>query len=434
MRWPDVVRRRHVPQIVVLAIPGMLLLALSVMQESFGDWRTEWGWAWSQWAAQVQLTGPMTGGLAAWLVHDARRAGRGEWLATTPRGGSLLRHRVLVSAVPALVAASVTAAALPFATQATGSMTWPLLPAVSVLAAIIGSAAVGGIAGRLLHKALAAPLVVVLLWGVVVGLLPLGTVWLRVGGAGHTLAGYEVVASLPVHRVIATVVVGCTAILVLSARGPGRWSLGHRLATAGAGLAALGVLFGSGWFAGGTYDIRPDAAAVADACSPSGSTVVCAMPEHAGAAAGAAPALASVLEARRALGISTPDTVTELTPHDLAAADGRTGRGAEPLGFTIDPFSQSRNGDAAASLVVPPMCFAAQDGLTPEQFDASDAALRVLTLWAITVAREPAPAGLDDPAWGHFASLSPAAQGEWLRGAITAAQACRFEDFRAIAS
>jgi hypothetical protein len=429
-----VLRRWHVPEIVVLAIPGMLLLALSVMQESFGEWRTEWGWAWSQWAAQVQLTGPMTGGLAAWLVHDARRAGRGEWLATTPRGGSLLRHRVLVSTVPAATAAAVTATALPFVTDAAGSMTWPLLRAVSAVAAVTGSAAVGGVVGRLLPKALAAPLVVVLLWGAVVGLLPLGTVWLRVGGAGHTLVGYEVVASLPFHRVITTVVVMSAAFLVLSARGPSHWSLGHRVATTVVGLAALGVLFGSGWFAGGTYDIRPDAAAAPDACSPSGPTVVCAMPGHAVAAVGAGPAMASILEARRALGIPTPDTVTELTPHELATADGRTGPGAKPLRFTIDPFSQSRNGDAAASLVVPPMCFAAQDGLTPEQFDVSDAAMRVLTLWAITVAREPAPAGLDDPAWARFVALPPPAQGEWLRGAITAAQACRFEDFRAIAS
>jgi hypothetical protein len=428
------VRRWHVPQIVLLAVPGMILLALSVMQESFGQWRGEWGWAWSQWAAQAQLTAPMTAGLAAWLVHDARRAGRGEWLATTPRGGVLLRARVLAATLPAVSAATLTGAALPLVTGARGPMEWPLLPAVSVLAALLGSAAVGGAVGRLLPKAIAAPLVVVLLWGVVVGLVPLGTAWLRVGGAGHTLAGYEVVGSLPLHRVIATLLVSCAALAVLSARPPSRWSRGRRLFAAGAGLAAVAILLGSGWFTGGTYDIRPDPAAAADACSSTGSTVVCAMPEHAAAGEAARPALVSMLEARRALGLVTPDTVTELTPHDIDTADGRRGRGDAPLRFTIDPFSANRDVDAVTSLVLPPTCFAGQDGLTPEQFQISDEAMRVLALWAATVARAPVPAGMDDPAWLRFTALSPEAQAEWLRSAITAADACRFTDFAAIAS
>jgi hypothetical protein len=427
-------RRRQVPEIVLLAIPGMVLVALSVMQESFEQWSAEWGWAWSQWAAQVQLTAPMTGGLAAWLVYDARRAGRGEWLATTPRGGALLRRHVLAATVPAVVAAAATGAGLPFVVGARGAVEWPLLPALSVAAAILGAAAIGGVAARLLSKAIAVPLVVVLLWGVVVGLIPLGSAWLRVGGAGHTLAGYEVVGALPIHRAIATVAVMCTAVLVLSPRPPSRWTSVHRLSAVGAGLGVVAVLLGSGWFAGGTYDIRPDPQAVADSCSSTGATVVCALPEHARAAQAARPAIVLILEARRALGIATPGTVTELAPHDLASADGRHGPDPASLAFTIDPFSETRNADAATSLVLPATCFAAQDGLSQEQFEVSDDAKRVLALWASTVVRQPFPGGQDDPAWVRFSALSPRAQADWLRSAITAADACRFEDFRSLAS
>ena len=203
------------------------------------------------------------------------------------------------------------------------------------------------------------------LWAIVVGLLPLGSAWLRVGGAGHSLAGYEAVASLPLHRTVASVAVACAAAVALSARPVALWTRRHQVAAAAAGLAVVGVLVGSGWFSGGTYDLRPDADARADACSAVGPTVVCAMPEHALAAEAAVPALTSVVEARRALGVPTPQGVAELTPYDLETSGGRRGRGGESLGFTIDPFSPSRNADAAASLVLPATCFAAQDGLTP---------------------------------------------------------------------
>jgi hypothetical protein len=238
-------RRRLVPEIALLAIPGMLILALSVLQESSAQWITEWNWAWSQWAAQVQLTAPMTGGLAAWLVYDAMRAGRADWLATTPRGGMMLRTRVLTSTIPALAAAVLTGVALPFLVGTGGSPRWPLLTALSVAAAVVGAAAVGGLAARLLPRAATAPVVVVLLWSLVVGLVPLGTSWLRVGGAGHSLAGYDIVSGLPVHRAVTTMVVVAAAILTLSARTPRRWSSLHRGAVTATGASAVGLLLGS---------------------------------------------------------------------------------------------------------------------------------------------------------------------------------------------
>lgn len=425
--------RRNLPDLVLAVIPGMTLLALTVMQESFALWRHEWEWSWAQWGAQVQLTGPMTAGLAAWLVHDVLRRGRGDWLATTPRGSAFLRRLVLVAAIPAATAAVLTGIAVSVLAGSGGALSWPVQTAVSMAAAILGCSALGAVAARHVSRAVVAPLMTVLTWALVVGLVPIGTSWLRVGGAGHTLVGYRVHESLVGHRVLATLVIVVAAVVLLTATTPRTWGAIHRVGAMAAVIGAVGTLVFTGWFRADVYDVEPDPAAGATSCDSRDDLTVCSLPAHEDVAAQARPVISRILQAREDLGLAAPSVATETTPSDLASGDGRTGQTSQSLFFTLDPSTGIPESQMATSLVVPNGCFRADEGLPPTQFDIATQAVEVLTLWATRTAGASDVLPPDIPSWTRFEALSPSQQRVWLRSALQAADECTYDTFPAIA-
>lgn len=411
---------------LVMATFTMTFFAVAVMQESFSEWRTEWAWGWVQWAAQVQLTAPLTGGLAAWVVYDAQRAGRAEWLATMPRGNSVLRWHALCSVLPALATAVLTGVILPFALEESGPASWPLQLSLAVTAAVVGAGALGAVLGRLLPFAFTPLVVSILLWALVVGLVPLAGAWLRVAGAGHTLAGYEVNSMLAWQRWVACALVVALLILALTAQSPRQWALARKVAFSIATFAAIAVVGGTGWFSG-TYDVRPSASAKASDCANGSGVEVCLMPEHAAASAAAQRSLGAIVQARRDLGITTPDLLVQLTPYQMEVSNGvDSGRDGSKLDFTLGGKSAQAVAGGAQTLVLPSRCFAAFDRIDANHLRNADEGFRVLGLWAAIVAGQPVAEGSDDPAWLSFVSLPPASQRAWLRSAILSADACDY--------
>lgn len=413
-------------RLIVVAAVVMTGFAVSVMQESFSLWRSEWAWGWVQWAAQVQLTAPLTGGLAAWMVYDAQREGRSDWLATMPRGDSVLRWHALCAVLPALATALLTGALLPFVLDVRGSANWPVQLSLAVAAAVIGAGAFGAVIGRLMPYALTPLVVSILLWALVVGLVPLAGSWVRVAGAGHTLAGYEVNATLAWQRWLASLLLIAVLFLSLTARSPRRWTLARTSAFGAGIIAVVMVISGTGWFAG-TYDVRPAASARASDCSSGSGVEVCLLPEHAAASAAARRSLGAIVQARRDLGVATPDLLVQLTPYQIETSDGMdSGRDGTQLDFTLGGLATGTLTGSAQSLVLPSRCFAAFDRLDMRHQQNADEGLRVLGLWAAMVANQPVAEGVDDPAWLRFAALPAETQRAWLRTAIHSADACDF--------
>ncbi|WP_299447404.1 hypothetical protein [uncultured Phycicoccus sp.] len=408
---------------LLVAAPGMFVLALTVMQESFSSWRTEWGWAWVQWAAQVQLTGPVTAGVAAWVVTDALRGGRGDWLATTVRGGSALRRSALLAAAPGLAALGVTAATLPLVLDGVeGSARWPLLAAASAVVTLLACGLLGAVAGRLAPHPATSAVVTITVWALVVGLLPAGRAWLRTGGAGESLAGYELDAEVVGHRGIALLLLGAVAFLLLrsrpiTTRGP--WELGGDALSVG---ALLVFLVWSGWFSASVYDVHPDPESRATACGTWSGTTVCVLPEHADGLAEVGPAVAAAVEVRRSAGLETGDRVLELSPWQVERTDGRSGHAGPDVGFR---WSGSDTGvvGAVATVFDPVGCWAASDGLLPDQLETWSRASEVLTGLAGDLADRPVRAGTG--AWATFRTLDRESREAWLRAALPAAAACR---------
>lgn len=410
---------------VRLAVPGVAVLALVVMQESFPLWRHEWGWGWVQWAAQTQLTGPVSGGLAAWVMYDSLRAGRDAWLASTTRGSWLLRRRALLCLVPATLALAVSGVAVLVVLVVTGappgSWRWPALAAASAVATIGTCVAIGASVGRAVPRAVTAPVLTLALWAAVVGLLPAGRAWLRAGGAGHSLAGFELSAELAAHRWLVLATLTVVAVLGVSAGSPGTWGRYRRTALAVSSTATAALVLGSGWFGSQVTDLRPDPGSVASECAAFGQVDVCAMPEHRRHLDTVGPALQAVAAAQAGLGLPQPLRAREVTPHEVLRSGGVRGRTSPVLDFAISS-GQPDPAQVALSAVVPATCYAAADALRPDQMERYSASVDVLAAWTRTlVGTEPIPS----PAWSSFTALPPEAQRTWLREALAAHASCR---------
>ncbi|QRO86558.1 hypothetical protein [Kytococcus sedentarius] len=393
-------------------LPGLALVAASVLWPGADDWRREGLWSLLQWQSQVILLAPVLGALAAALTQQQRRAGRGVWLASTLRpslplwlitavcvavGGLVLVLSLVVVAVVArdpLAAGDVVGAA------------------VGVAPVVVVAVLVGVLVGRFVPSWAAVPLVLVVLWAWGVGILSLPAGFWAVGGAGQSVEGKVLNAARSLHRWLAL-----GAWLALAAALVTHRPLSLLRSTVGvvAGVLVVWAMFFSGWFDATHAETRVDPAARASECTSVQGVKVCTMPGHASSLDEAAPVAAAVARAIPAAGGPQLRAVREVTPwerqeHVVPQDEGRFHLDLGPVSGPL----------VAGSIVVPEYCERTLSGgpADGEQVHAEIA----LRAWAASAA------GFDLPLHGvageRWQRLGEDERAQWLEQALPASLSC----------
>ncbi|MEU4802298.1 hypothetical protein [Actinosynnema sp. NPDC023587] len=256
-----------------VAVPVMV--ALGLFAGSRGGESVDWGWTSGQLQQHGVLLVPLTAAIAAWDTSRWRRTSSALPARTFPRSPATW---AMINCIPALLAGfagwGAAFALMAAGTRGSGGPYWSVV-LLGPLTFVAGTL-VGAVAGRLLPRHLAAPLVAVLVWlSLAFGSSSTDPVLARLSAVDRACCD---VTTQP----LAETVTGqwlWIAALVLSAAAVLAWPSVIRSAPLGV-LGATAAVFGVSLIVGTGGQLTVPRTPTAEACGTRDGVTVCMWPEH----------------------------------------------------------------------------------------------------------------------------------------------------------